>query len=82
MLLEWRIAANGRMDLSSLGKQRRWRTRQWIRCRFGPQDKSAEIRRARVVGWVEIFRPSVMSSAGAFLGNAKEINMRRAISDF
>ena len=46
------------------------------------RDKSADCRRAHVVGWVEIFRCRLMSSAGAFLRNAKEINMRCAISYF
>ncbi len=47
---EWRIAANGRMDLSSERKQRRWRTRQKICGRLGRQVKSDDSRRAGC-GW-------------------------------
>jgi hypothetical protein len=46
----------------------------------GWQDKSADVRRAHVVGWVEVSRGCTRSLAGASHGIIKEIKSRSAIA--
>jgi hypothetical protein len=55
---------------------------QWERgdTSHGWQDKSADVRRAHVVGWTELSRPCTSCPAGASHRNTNEISARTAIA--
>ena len=55
---------------------------QWERgdTSHGWQDKSADVRRAHVVGWTELSRPCTSRPAGASHRNTNEISARTAIA--
>ena len=46
----------------------------------GLRDKSADVRRAHVVGWTELSRRCTNCPAGASRGNTNEIRARAAIA--
>ena len=46
----------------------------------GRQDKSADVRRAHVVGWTELSRRCTSCPAGASRGNANEIRACDAVA--
>ena len=48
----------------------------------GLRDKSADVRRAHVVGWTEFLRRCTRRRAGAFHGNTNEIKTYSAIARF
>jgi hypothetical protein len=55
---------------------------QWERgdTSHGWRDKSADVRRAHVVGWTELSRPCTRCPAGASHGNANEIRVYAAVA--
>jgi hypothetical protein len=56
--------------------------KQWgqVETVHGLRDKSADVCRAHVVGWVELWRRHTRHLTGAFHGNTNEISARNAIA--
>jgi hypothetical protein len=56
------------------------RTDLTLNARLGMRDKSADVCRAHMVGWVELSRDHTRHLAGASGGNTNEISTRDAIA--
>lgn len=77
--VDWRIAASGRMVLSSNKRGQRWRKRYESHSRLRRRDKSADLRRAHVVGWIDVCCNGVGERAGAARRNLNSFNVETAI---
>lgn len=78
--VDWRIAASDRMVLSSNRRGQRWRKRYESHSRLRLRDKSADVRRAHVVGWIDVYDDVQEARAGAHRKKTSKINARSAIA--
>lgn len=78
--VEHRVHAWIRGPCRERERKREWLTKCKNSDRLRRQDKSADVCRAHMVGWIEIFRRPQQCGAGASAAKSKSINAQSAIA--